>query len=193
MTLNELKAAVRALFNGNHEVANHWVKENFGNLTKKQTWQDAYDRLSESIATAADKTIESTKEAAIELRDTALLLADNCDGLPIAICETAHGAATWLIGSAIVTLLAVQEYLNPGHIDRLREDMAKLQAEQEAFEIGMKAPKPAFAKYSIADLNRLSALQIRSLAQSEALPVRYEGRFIKTNDLRWMLLEVPAA
>jgi hypothetical protein len=183
MNLSELKSMVRSHLNPDEIKA-------FGyDLRRRESWEALADRCREFAAAKLEQAIETTTE----IIETVQILADNSNGLPVAIAETAHGAATWLVGAAIVALLAVQEYLNPGHIDRLREDMAKLQAEQEAFEIGMKAPKPAFAKYSIADLNRLSALQIRSLAQSEALPVRYEGRFIKTNDLRWMLLEVPAA
>ncbi len=41
MTLQELKTAVLK------HVSADWVRENFGKLTLKQTWEDAYDRLSE--------------------------------------------------------------------------------------------------------------------------------------------------
>jgi hypothetical protein len=54
MTLAELKTAVRAQFDGNHETANQWVQKNFGDNRLKATWQDAYDRCQEFIAAAAD-------------------------------------------------------------------------------------------------------------------------------------------
>jgi hypothetical protein len=63
MTLAELKTAVRAQFDGNHETANQWVKANFGDLRLKSTWQAAYDRCSEFIAAATDVAIPAAKTA----------------------------------------------------------------------------------------------------------------------------------
>jgi hypothetical protein len=48
MTFQTLKATVL------QHVTADWVRENFGDLRRRETWEDAYDSCSEFIATAAD-------------------------------------------------------------------------------------------------------------------------------------------
>lgn len=49
MTLEQLKAAVLK------HVSTDWVEENFGDLDMIATWEDAYDRCAEFIASDADQ------------------------------------------------------------------------------------------------------------------------------------------
>jgi hypothetical protein len=83
LTIQQLRAAVLEY------VSAEWVRENFGKLTVKQTWQDAYDRCSEFIAAKADEAIEVAKEAASETTETVALLAEHA-GVAVqdAIAET---------------------------------------------------------------------------------------------------------
>jgi hypothetical protein len=49
MTLDQLKAAVLK------HVSSDWVEENFGDLAMLETWEDAYDRCAEFVASDADQ------------------------------------------------------------------------------------------------------------------------------------------
>jgi hypothetical protein len=52
LTIQQLKTSVL------EHVSADWVRENFGKLTLKSTWQKAYDRTRELASVAKDKTIE---------------------------------------------------------------------------------------------------------------------------------------
>ena len=113
MNFNEIKAAVRELFNGNHETANHWVKENFGNLTRKQTWQDAYDRLSETIAAQVDRAKEyiASEQGQAQIATAKAATAKALD-------FTAD-ALIWVIKAVVIVALVILELARPGSIDQI--------------------------------------------------------------------------
>jgi rhamnose utilization protein RhaD (predicted bifunctional aldolase and dehydrogenase) len=165
MTLAELKTAVRAQFdNGNHETANQWVTENFGDLRKRETWQAAYDRCAEFIAAARD-VIESEQGQAVitaakaTIAKAALLTMD---------------AAIWVIKAAVIATLVILELCQEGSIDRLT---GRAQTTAEKVQ-----------KFSVDYLTKLNKLQLVQLAQAEGLVV--DSR-IKAADIRAKLLEVP--
>jgi hypothetical protein len=157
MTLAELKTAVRAQFdNGNHETANQWVKESFGDLRKRETWQDAYDRCQEFIAAKADEALEATKEATDEIIEMAAVLVEHgAIAAQEVISETltydnvvnAAFSATTMAQKALwrvleYTVIAVMfcyflaiEWREAGAIDRLQRDMTEYQQRQELQEL----------------------------------------------------------
>jgi hypothetical protein len=74
MKIQELKVQVRRF------VSDEWVRENFGKLTRKATWEDAYDRCKEFMVVVAEEAVE-------EAVGTVVLLADNSVGLGEAIAD----------------------------------------------------------------------------------------------------------
>jgi hypothetical protein len=59
MTFAEIKTAVLAI----PGIDADWVRDTFGDLRKRETWEIAYDRCSEFIAAAADVAIPAAKTA----------------------------------------------------------------------------------------------------------------------------------
>jgi hypothetical protein len=146
MTFQQLKTAVL------EQVSADWVRENFGKLTLKATWQDAYDRCQEFIAAKADEALEATKESADEIIETAGLLVEHAAiAAQDAIAETmtydnvvnAAFIATAMVQKALwrlfeYTVIAVMfcyflaiEWREAGSIGRLQRDMAEYQQRQE--------------------------------------------------------------
>jgi hypothetical protein len=150
MTFQQLKTAVL------EQVSADWVRENFGKLTLKATWQDAYDRCQEFIAAKADEALEATKEAADEIIETAALLVEHAAiAAQDAIAETmtydnvvnaAFSATTmaqkalWRVFeagvlAAVFCYLFAIEWRESGSIARLQRDMTEYQQRQELEEL----------------------------------------------------------
>jgi hypothetical protein len=144
-TINELKTKVL------ENVSADWVRENFGKLTLKETWHDAYDRLSEIIAAKADQSLELT----IEAIDTVVLLSDHSVGLGETAIELSESIATVLVSCVLFVWFVILELRNKGAIDALLAEVERLE-------------KPK-AKYSIEYLESLGSAEIRELAKIESL------------------------
>jgi hypothetical protein len=122
MTLTDLKTATLK------HVTAEWVRDTFGDLRRRDTWEAAHDRCSEFIAAKADQAVE----AANEIIETVALLTDNCDGLPVAVCEIAQAAFVWVLSQFIVACLFCFEMGKTGAIDELMADVERLQRQKEA-------------------------------------------------------------
>lgn len=140
-TIQQLKSAVLA------HVPAAWVRDNFGKLTLKSTWEAAYENLAETIAAKADLAVEAAKEVATDVAESAVLLAehaaiavqdaiaetvtyDNITNLAFTATATVRSvAADALIAAlkvAIVCYLFILEMLEEGKVERLQAEIAAL-------------------------------------------------------------------
>ena len=134
MTLNEIKTMVRSYLT---EVE---IKTFGYDLRTREAWETLADRLSETIAAKADQALEVAKEVAIELRDTVQILADNCDGLPVAIAETAQAVLVWVMSQVIVGWLFCLEMAQEGAVDELLSEVQRLQHHREGRVMSLRSP-----------------------------------------------------
>lgn len=169
MTFQTLKATVL------QHVTTDWVKANFGDLRKRETWQAAYDRCQEFIATKADEV----KTAIQSPQGQAAIAATKAVAYKGAMFTM--DAAIWLVKVAVVTALVILELCQEGTIDRLT---GKAQTTVETLQ----------RKYSELDFKDLRAFQIRNMAISEGIATTNPatGTTYGKPFLTAKLLEVPA-
>lgn len=186
-TIQQLKSAVLA------HVPAEWVKENFGKLTLKATWEAAYENLAETIAAKADQAVEDAKEVVTDVAESAVLLAehaaiavqdwaaetvtyDNVTNLAFTATAKVRSVATDALIAAlkvsILCYLFVLEVLEDGKVERLQSEIAAL---------SLPAVKPANddGELDIVDLgvtadylSDLTAAQLRILCQRRGIQAR---------------------
>jgi hypothetical protein len=169
MTLQQLKTAVL------EQVSADWVRENFGKLTLKATWQAAYDRCQEFISAKTDEV----KTAIQSPQGQAVITATKAVAYKGAMFTM--DAAIWVIKAAVVTALVILELCQEGSIDRLT---GRAQTTAETVR----------RKYSELDFKDLRAFQIRNMAIAEGIPTTNPetGTTYGKQYLTSKLLEVPA-
>jgi hypothetical protein len=146
LTVQQLKEATLK------HVSADWVRENYGKLTLKATWQDAYDRCQEFIAAKADEALEATKEVTTDIVETTGLLVehaaiaaqevisetltyDNVVNAAFSATATTQKALWRVFEAAVLAAvfcyLFIIEWREPGAIDRLQRDMTEYKQRQE--------------------------------------------------------------
>jgi hypothetical protein len=177
MTFQTLKATVL------QHVAADWVKANFGDLRKRETWQAALDKCQEFIAAKADEALKATKETAADIVETTALLAEHAAiSVQDSIAETmtydnlvnAAFSATAMAQKALwrvfeYTVIAVMfcyllaiEWREAGSIVRLQRDMTEYQQRQELGELFGLEVAPMIL-HRRRDLAIASSLSLRGL------------------------------
>lgn len=140
-TIQDLKAVVL------EHVSADWVRENFGKLTLKQTWQAAYDRLSETIAAKVEQTTETaagyawTKAAeVVERFDKAAQYVQDFnrdEAVYLALAATAmfvrlaSRSIELLIMVGVFCWFLLQELRESGVIEKTLDRMAELETKKE--------------------------------------------------------------
>lgn len=131
MQLTEIKTFVRS------HLTEVEIKTFGYDLRRRESWEALADRCKEYAAGKLEQAAEAAKEAAIDLKDTALLLADNCDGLPIAICETAQAVLVWCISQIIVGWLFALEIVKEGAVDELLSEVQWLRQQRQSLVLSL--------------------------------------------------------
>jgi hypothetical protein len=120
MQLTELKAFVKS------HLTESEIKAFGYDLRTRESWETLADRCKEYAAAKLEQAKEATKEAAIEIIETAQILAENCDGLPVAIAETTQAALVWVLSQVIIGWLFLLEMAKEGAIDELMAQVEEL-------------------------------------------------------------------
>lgn len=161
LTIQQLKSEVLK------HVSAEWVRETYGKLTLKQTWQDAYDRTREYAAAK----LEQAKEV-IESEQGQVAIA-TVKTVAVKGFRFSVDAAVWLVKAAIVMALVVLELCQEGAIERLTGKSQEVVA--------------TVRKYSTDYLSRLNKLQLVKLVEEEGLAIDSRA---KAADMRVALEEV---
>lgn len=177
LTIQQLKSAVL------EHVSADWVRENFGKLTLKSTWEAAYERCSEFVAATADEAVETVallaEHAAIAVQDVIAetVTYDNATALAFSATATVRAVATTALiaalKAAIVSYLFVLEMLEEGKVAQLQAEIQALSAPQ------VKPAATDDGELDIVDLgvtaeylSDLSAAQLRILCQRRGIQAR---------------------